>query len=145
MGIWFFPGVKRLNKQRLFHYTILTEWYTRILYNRFINFYNQMVNICTTSLTFSISTFCPSSVFRCFVWILEQTAIISLYAKYISTAYGLLVNICTVFHTVNICTVFHMIPTIAHFSRYDGPQWARPHHSRCFTITHTLGRTPLDE
>ena len=95
-----------------------------------------MVNICTTSLTFSNSTFCPRSLFRRFVWILEQTAIISLYVKYISTAYGLLVN---------ICTVFHMIPTIAHFSRYDGPQWARPHHCRFFTITHTLGRTPLDE
>jgi hypothetical protein len=31
-------------------------------------------------LTFSISTFCPHSVFMCFVWIWEQTAIISLYS-----------------------------------------------------------------
>ena len=31
------------------------------------------------SLTFSSSTFCPHSVFVCFVWIWEQTAIISLY------------------------------------------------------------------
>ena len=31
------------------------------------------------SLTFSNSTFCPHSVFMCFVWIWEQTAIISLY------------------------------------------------------------------
>ena len=38
-----------------------------------------MVTICTTSLTFSNSTFCPHSVFMCFVWISEQTAIISLY------------------------------------------------------------------
>jgi len=30
-------------------------------------------------LTFSNSTFCPHSVFMCFVWISEQTAIISLY------------------------------------------------------------------
>jgi hypothetical protein len=30
-------------------------------------------------LTFSSSTFCPHSVFMCFVWIWEQTAIISLY------------------------------------------------------------------
>ena len=38
-----------------------------------------MVTICTASLTFSSSTFCPHSVFMCFVWISEQTAIISLY------------------------------------------------------------------
>jgi hypothetical protein len=30
-------------------------------------------------LTFSNSTFCPHSVFMCFVWVSEQTAIISLY------------------------------------------------------------------
>ena len=39
-----------------------------------------MVTICTTSLTFNNSTFCPHSVFMCFVWISEQTAIISLYS-----------------------------------------------------------------
>jgi hypothetical protein len=39
-----------------------------------------MVNNCTTSLTFYNSTFCPHSVFMCFVWISEQTAIISLYS-----------------------------------------------------------------
>ena len=38
-----------------------------------------MVTICTASLTFNSSTFCPHSVFMCFVWIWEQTAIISLY------------------------------------------------------------------
>jgi ribosomal protein S26 len=31
-------------------------------------------------LTFSNCTFCPHSVFMCFVWISEQTAIISLYS-----------------------------------------------------------------
>ena len=31
-------------------------------------------------LTFNNSTFCPHSVFMCFVWIWEQTAIISLYS-----------------------------------------------------------------
>jgi len=31
------------------------------------------------SLKFNNSTFCPHSVFTCFVWISEQTAIISLY------------------------------------------------------------------
>jgi hypothetical protein len=39
-----------------------------------------VVTICTASLTFNSSTFCPHSVFMCFVWIWEQTAIISLYS-----------------------------------------------------------------
>ena len=39
-----------------------------------------MVTICTASLTFKNSTFCLHSVFMCFVWIWEQTAIISLYS-----------------------------------------------------------------
>jgi len=38
-----------------------------------------VVTICTASLTFNNPTFCPHSVFMCFVWIWEQTAIISLY------------------------------------------------------------------
>jgi len=33
----------------------------------------------TEHVTFSSSTFCPHSLFMCFVWIWEQTAIISLY------------------------------------------------------------------
>jgi len=41
--------------------------------------YRTVVTICTASLTFSNSTFCPHTVFMCFVWISEQTAIISLY------------------------------------------------------------------
>ena len=36
-------------------------------------------SLYTASLTFSNSTFCPHSVFMCFVWIWEQTVIISLY------------------------------------------------------------------
>ena len=36
-------------------------------------------SLYTASLTFSNSSFCPHSVFMCFVWIWEQTAIISLY------------------------------------------------------------------
>ena len=35
--------------------------------------------ICTASLTFSNSTFCPHILFMCCLWIWEQTAIISLY------------------------------------------------------------------
>ena len=42
--------------------------------------WNPVVTICTASLTFSNSRFCPHSVFVCFVWIWEQTAIISLYS-----------------------------------------------------------------
>ena len=41
--------------------------------------YRTVVTMCTTSLTFNNSTFCPHTVFMCFVWISEQTAIISLY------------------------------------------------------------------
>ena len=39
-----------------------------------------MVTIRTTSLTFNNSMFSPHGVFMCFVWISEQTAIISLYS-----------------------------------------------------------------
>ena len=41
---------------------------------------NPVVTTCTTILTFNNSTFCPHSVFMYFVWIWEQTAIISLYS-----------------------------------------------------------------
>jgi len=41
--------------------------------------YSPVVTICTTSLIFTNSTFCPHTVFMCFVWISEQTTIISLY------------------------------------------------------------------
>jgi hypothetical protein len=39
-----------------------------------------VVTLCTTSLTFSNSAFYPHSIFMCFLWIWEQTAIISLYS-----------------------------------------------------------------
>jgi len=39
-----------------------------------------VITKCTTSLTFSNSAFSPHRVFMCFVWIWEQTAIISLYS-----------------------------------------------------------------
>jgi len=45
-------------------------------YNRGLTLYSSLVIICTASLTFSNSTFCPHSVFMCFAWIWEQTAII---------------------------------------------------------------------
>ena len=49
-------------------------------YEQNLTLYGPVVTICTTSLTFNNSTFCPLSVFMCFVWISEQTAIISLYS-----------------------------------------------------------------
>jgi hypothetical protein len=73
------------------HYTRYT-YVTRniIVYFRLVSFRTikfqwslyvpPVVTICTTSLTFNNSTFCPHSVFMCFVWIWEQTAIISLYS-----------------------------------------------------------------
>jgi hypothetical protein len=42
--------------------------------------YRIVVTIFTTSLTFTNYAFCPHSVVMCFVWISEQTAIISLYS-----------------------------------------------------------------
>ena len=44
---------------------------------RILILHTQVVTICTISLTFNNSKFCPHSVFVCFVWISEPTAIIS--------------------------------------------------------------------
>jgi len=46
----------------------------------FLTLYSPVVIICTNSVTFNDSTFCPHSIFMCFMWIWEQTAIISLYS-----------------------------------------------------------------
>jgi len=48
-----------------------------------LNLYSPVVTICTASLTFNNSTFCPYKIFMCFVWISEQTAFISLYNIYV--------------------------------------------------------------
>jgi hypothetical protein len=40
-----------------------------------------VVTVCALRLALS-STFSPHSIFMCFVWVLEQTAIISLYSVY---------------------------------------------------------------
>jgi len=59
------------NKQRLFPYTTLTDWF----YN-----WDGVCLLRGTDWTFIYnSTFYPHSVFMYFVWIWEQTAIISLY------------------------------------------------------------------
>ena len=61
--------------------TVIISLYNYLtgFYNRDLTLYSPVVTICTTSVTFNNSTFCPHSVFMCFVWISEQTAIISLY------------------------------------------------------------------
>ena len=68
-------------------------------------------------LTFSNSKFCPHSVFMCFVWIWEQTAIISLYSinwlvfitetgcVYCAVRTGSLYIILRSAHTVYLCVL----------------------------------------
>ena len=60
------------NKQRIFPYTALTDWF----YNRD----GEYLLRGTVWVFIYNSTFFPHSVFVCFVWIWEQTAIISLYS-----------------------------------------------------------------
>jgi len=78
---------------------------------------NPVVTICTTSLTFNSSTFCPHGVFMCFVWIWEQTAIISPYSinwlvcitetecVYCAVRTGSLYIILRSVHTVYLCVL----------------------------------------
>ena len=94
------------NKQRLFPHTALADWF----YNRDLTPLSPVVTICTAILTFSNSTFCPHSVFMCFVWIWENTAIISLYninwLVFITdlTLQSPVVTICTVISTFSNST-----------------------------------------
>ena len=71
--LWILCGCEK--KERLFPYTTLTD----LLYNRDFDIYTPVITICTAGMPFNISTFCPLIVFMCFVWILEQTANISIY------------------------------------------------------------------
>ena len=57
----------------IFPYTSLSDWF----YNIVITLYRPVVTICSTSLTFNNSTFCPHSEVMCFVWISEQTELFS--------------------------------------------------------------------
>ena len=74
---------RNLGKARSLYRTVVTictaQW---SLYVPYSGHYmcRTVVSICTTSLTFSNSTFRPHSVFMCFVWIWEQTVVISLYS-----------------------------------------------------------------
>jgi len=45
------------------------QQYLTGFYNRDLTLYSPVVTICTTSLTFNNSTFCPRILFMCFVWI----------------------------------------------------------------------------
>ena len=56
------------NKLRLFPYTALTDYFD----NRDLTLYSPVVTICTTSLTFNNSMFCPHTVFMWFVWISDK-------------------------------------------------------------------------
>ena len=72
----------------------------------------------TEHLTFTNSTFCPHTVFMCFVWIWEQTAIISLYCinwlvciaetecVYCAVRTGSLYTILRSAHTVYLCVLY---------------------------------------
>jgi hypothetical protein len=51
-----------------------------VLFGTSLTFKAQWLVYVPPGLTFTNSTFCPHSVFMCFVWISEQTAIISLYS-----------------------------------------------------------------
>jgi len=63
--------------QRKFQDAINCDMSGMVTLHRFV-YVCVCVCVCTASLTFNNPTFCPHSVFMCFVWISEQTAIISL-------------------------------------------------------------------
>jgi len=44
--------------------------------HKYLSVYRPVITVWTASLTFNNSRFCPHSVFMCFMWIWEQTAII---------------------------------------------------------------------
>ena len=51
-------------------------WRMSFMTVKVLTLQSPVVTVCTPSLTFSNPTFCPHSVFMCFVWIWEQTATI---------------------------------------------------------------------
>jgi len=91
-------------------------------------------SLYTASLTFSNSTFCPHSVFMCFVWIWEQTAII----WYISRAIHIHKR-----SEPNCCTILILIcGFICNMFRPDIVAMSRSHMQRCFNfVTTTWGNS----
>ena len=80
-----------------------------------------MVTIYTASLTSNTSTFCPHTVFMCFVWISEQTAIISLHN----------INWPVFYNTDAVCSL-------------RGTDWIFKYNSRCIDSPEgNLGRCNL--
>ena len=83
----FGDGIFVINLHAYFRFlTYIYIWYLLIV-SRYLPLWavNIMSVTCSIwprelTLAFSSSTFCPHSVFMCFVWIWEQTAIISLYS-----------------------------------------------------------------
>jgi len=75
------------------------------LSEKYLSLYSPVVTICTISLTYNNSTFCPHSVFMYFVWISEQTAIISLYS-----------NNWLVFITKTVCVYCAVQPNYFHIA-----------------------------
>ena len=105
--------------------------------------HRTMVTICTASSTFSNSTFCPHSVFMCFVWIWEQTAITSLYSI---NWLGCITETECVYCAVRAQNIYIYISPPPHST--TAPRGPGPPHHRGFTITlrhTTVSRTPLDE
>ena len=56
------------------------NWLVFITETEFVYCAVRTGSLYTASLTYSNSTFCPHTLFMCFVWIWEQIAIISLYS-----------------------------------------------------------------
>ena len=91
--------------------------YTTSSLHGFVVCCSQLVTIRTSILTSKMSTFCPHSVFVRFVWIWEQTAIISLYSinwmvcitetecVYCAVRTGSLYIILRSAHTVYLCVL----------------------------------------
>ena len=102
-------------------------------YNRNLTLYSPMVTICTTTLTLNNSTFCPHNVFLCFIWIWEQTAIISVYS--ISwlvynrdlTLYITVVTMCTASLTFNNSTFCPHNVILGFVWIWEKKQWLFPY------------------
>ena len=105
-----------------------------------------MVTICTASLTFNNSTFCPHTVFMCFVWIWEQTAVISLcnFNGFVYIVYAKLWKATISFQSVRPSACNNSSPTTRIFKTFhiwesveDAPRKFKL-HSNLTTITCTL-------
>ena len=70
------PAGLKINRELFF----FSKWNSVCYKSYSLILESQVVTICTANLTFSNSTFCPHSVLMCFMWISEQTAIISLHS-----------------------------------------------------------------